>query len=54
MLTPMDAEAEVPVLTAKQRATTEFAHYMTKKTTSALQVSLTSAEGLIHYWQHTG
>ena len=25
-----DAEAEVPVLTARQRATTEFAHYMTK------------------------
>ena len=49
-----DAEAEVPVLTAKQRATTEFAHYMTKKTASALQVSLTSPEGLIHFWQHTG
>ena len=25
-----DAEVEVPVLTARQRATTEFAHYMTK------------------------
>ena len=49
-----EAEAEVPVLTARQRATTEFAHYMTKKTASPLQVSLTSPEGLIHFWQHTG
>ena len=49
-----DAEAEVPLLTPRQRATTEFQHYMTKKTASALQISLTSPDGLIHFWQHTG
>ena len=47
-------EAEVPVLTPLQRATNEFAHYMTKKTASALQISLTRPEGLIRFWQHTG
>ena len=49
-----DEVAEVPVLTPLERATAEFTHYMTKKTASALQISLTRPEGLIHYWQNTG
>ena len=47
-------QAEDPVLSPLQRATAEFSYYMTKKTASALQISLTRPEGLIHYWLNTG
>ena len=47
-------QAEDLVLSPLQRATTEFSYYMTKKTASALQISLTRLEGLIHYWINTG
>ena len=49
-----DVQAEDPVLSPLQRVTTEFSYYMTKKTASALQISLTRPEGLIHYWMNTG
>ena len=49
-----DVQAEDPVLSPLQRATTELSYDMTKKTAYALQISLTRPEGLIHYWMNTG